>query len=134
MKVLSGEGEAQRVLELHQVRHPLVELQESVSYIANDVAFAPATSTLHLITGPNMGGKSTYVRSVGVAVLMAQMGSFIPADAGSKMSVVGKFYLSELQRLRVSKACFFLVFWIRIRIYSHSFCQLDQVPYPEWQK
>jgi DNA mismatch repair protein MSH2 len=108
MKVLSGEGEAQRVLELHQVRHPLVELQESVSYIANDVAFAPATSTLHLITGPNMGGKSTYIRSVGVAVLMAQMGSFIPADAGSKMSVVGKLnYLRELPSLSVSKALFF---------------------------
>ncbi len=100
MKVLSGEGEAQRVLELHQVRHPLVELQENVSYIANDVAFAPSTSTLHLITGPNMGGKSTYIRSVGVAVLMAQMGSFIPADAGSKMSVVGKlYYLPELPSL-----------------------------------
>jgi hypothetical protein len=83
-------------------------LQESVSYIANDVAFAPATSTLHLITGPNMGGKSTYIRSVGVAVLMAQMGSFIPADAGSKMSVVGKFYyLSEVPSLCLEGLGFF---------------------------
>jgi dsDNA-specific endonuclease/ATPase MutS2 len=121
MKVLSGEGKAQRVLELHQVRHPLVELQESVSYIANDVAFAPSTSTLHLITGPNMGGKSTYIRSVGVAVLMAQMGSFIPADAGSKMSVVGKlYYLPELPSLSVSKALFFLVLLSRIRINPSS--------------
>ncbi len=89
-QVLSGEKVEERLLELHQVRHPIVELQETVSYIANDVAFSPTTSTLHIITGPNMGGKSTYIRSVGVAVLMAQMGSFIPADAGSRLSVIGE--------------------------------------------
>jgi DNA mismatch repair protein MSH2 len=85
------------------VRHPIVELQEAVSFIANDVEFRSAEDTLHLVTGPNMGGKSTYIRSVGVAVLMAQMGSFIPADPGSKISVVGKnrllvkdFYFSSV--------------------------------------
>jgi len=71
-------GQAAR-LHFSQLRHPIVELQDGVNYIPNDVEFSPG-STLHLITGPNMGGKSTYLRSVGIAVLMAQCGSFVPAD------------------------------------------------------
>ena len=87
-EVMAAEG-GERVLQLNQVRHPIVELQEAVNFIGNDVTFSPTSSTLHIITGPNLGGKSTYIRSVGVAVLMAQMGSFIPADPGSRLSVVG---------------------------------------------
>jgi len=61
-------------------RHPIVELQDSCNYIPNDVDLNPE-SLIHIITGPNMGGKSTYLRSIGCAVLMAQCGSFVAAES-----------------------------------------------------
>eukprot|EP00090_Calanus_glacialis_P000024 TRINITY_DN10022_c0_g1_i1.p1 TRINITY_DN10022_c0_g1~~TRINITY_DN10022_c0_g1_i1.p1 ORF type:complete len:917 (-),score=322.44 TRINITY_DN10022_c0_g1_i1:110-2860(-) len=85
-KVLANTPSQAAQLHLTQLRHPIVELQDSVNYIPNDVQFSP-DSTLHLITGPNMGGKSTYLRSVGMAVLMAQCGSFVPAET-AEMTVM----------------------------------------------
>lgn len=58
-----------RVLKLTGMFHPCLKLQEDITIIANDVAFIPT-----------MGGKSTYIRSVGAAVLMAHIGSFVPCD------------------------------------------------------
>jgi DNA mismatch repair protein MutS len=62
-------------------RHPVVEklLDSSIRYVPNDTHFDSA-SRLHLITGPNMAGKSTYIRQVAIITLMAQIGSFVPAD------------------------------------------------------
>ena len=77
---------APRELTFSQLRHPIVELHDKVNYIPNDVTLSKSSS-LHLITGPNMGGKSTYLRSVGCAVLMAQCGSFVSADSAT-LSVV----------------------------------------------
>lgn len=68
---------ATRVLNLRELRHPCLELQEDVTYIANDVAFRQNETNMHIITGPNMGGKSTYIRSVAAAVLMAHVGAFV---------------------------------------------------------
>ncbi|XP_054163870.1 DNA mismatch repair protein Msh2-like [Oppia nitens] len=63
------------------VRHPCLELQDNVSYIANDVSFDSKKHKFYFITGPNMGGKSTYIRSIALCVLMAQIGSYVPADS-----------------------------------------------------
>ncbi|MEL6270595.1 MAG: DNA mismatch repair protein MutS [Chloroflexota bacterium] len=62
-------------------RHPVVEqmLGGGVRYVANDTHF-DTDSRVHIITGPNMSGKSTYIRQVAIITLMAQIGSFVPAD------------------------------------------------------
>jgi len=65
------------MLEIDAGRHPVVEAQVP-DYIANDTRFG-AERRLLLITGPNMGGKSTYMRQVALVVLLARVGSFVPA-------------------------------------------------------
>ncbi len=62
-------------------RHPVVEktLERDTRYVANDTHF-DTMSRVHIITGPNMSGKSTYIRQVAIITLMAQIGSFVPAD------------------------------------------------------
>jgi DNA mismatch repair protein MutS len=64
-------------LDLKALRHPVVE-RELETYVPNDCVLAPARRLL-VITGPNMGGKSTYMRSVALAALLAYVGSFVPA-------------------------------------------------------
>lgn len=68
-------------IEIHEGRHPVVEvaLQEN-EFIPNGCALDCSDRQIVLITGPNMGGKSTYLRQVALIVLMAQIGSFVPAD------------------------------------------------------
>jgi DNA mismatch repair protein MutS len=63
-------------------RHPVIEellRQKGERFVPNDLCFEPGRQQLLLITGPNMGGKSTYLRQSALIVLMAQMGSFVPA-------------------------------------------------------
>jgi DNA mismatch repair protein MutS len=67
------------LLEIEAGRHPVVEAQLE-RFIANDARLSPARRLL-LITGPNMGGKSTYMRQVALIALMAHVGSFVPARA-----------------------------------------------------
>ena len=69
----------ERGIEIEGGRHPVVEAQIE-NFIANDCRLSPTRSLL-LITGPNMGGKSTYMRQVALITLMAHIGSFVPARA-----------------------------------------------------
>ncbi|RHY78534.1 hypothetical protein DYB31_007376, partial [Aphanomyces astaci] len=62
-------------------RHPCVELQDGVQFIPNNVDMDAHTSRFQLVTGPNMGGKSTYIRALGAITVMAQIGSFVPATS-----------------------------------------------------
>ena len=80
-------------LEIKNGRHPVIEKQLPVGtpYIANDVYLDRETQQLIMITGPNMSGKSAILRQTALIVLLAQMGSFVPADA-VRMGIVDKIF------------------------------------------
>jgi DNA mismatch repair protein MutS len=73
-------------------RHPVVEktLDSGLRYVPNDTHF-DSMSRVHIITGPNMSGKSTYIRQVAIITLMAQIGSFVPADEAT-IGVVDRIF------------------------------------------
>ncbi len=72
------------VLDIRNGRHPVVEqfLPAGERFVPNDVTFEPGES-VRVITGPNMAGKSTFLRQAALIALMAQMGSYVPADAAT---------------------------------------------------
>ncbi|CAA0107834.1 DNA mismatch repair protein MutS [Zhongshania aliphaticivorans] len=80
----------QPMLDITQGRHPVVESVLDDPFIANDLKLAQDRRTL-IITGPNMGGKSTYMRQTALIVLLAHIGSFVPAQA-VKLSLVDQIF------------------------------------------
>jgi DNA mismatch repair protein MutS len=80
-------------LEITNGRHPVIEKQlpVGVPYIANDVYLDRENQQLIMITGPNMSGKSAILRQTALIVLLAQMGSFVPAEA-VRMGIVDKIF------------------------------------------
>lgn len=79
-------------IELDKMRHPCIENQPDVeNYVPNDIAMSKDAKKFYLVTGPNMGGKSTFIRSVAINVLMAQSGSLIPAEDG-RISIIDGVY------------------------------------------
>ncbi len=68
------------IIEIKQGRHPVVEQNTTTPFIANDLMLNHERKTL-IITGPNMGGKSTYMRQTALIVLLAHIGAFVPAES-----------------------------------------------------
>ncbi len=72
------------IIDIHGGRHPVVEtMQRGEMFISNDTYLNNDRDMIYLITGPNMAGKSTYMRQCAIICLMAQIGCFIPADYGN---------------------------------------------------
>jgi DNA mismatch repair protein MutS len=81
----------EKCLEIHDGRHPVVEkLRASERFVPNDAVLGD-DEIIRIITGPNMSGKSTFLRQVALIVLMAQMGSFIPAKA-ARIGLVDRIF------------------------------------------
>jgi len=80
------------IIEIRDGRHPVVEIMQSGSlFVPNDTFLDCADDRTALITGPNMAGKSTYMRQIALCVIMAQMGSFIPASS-ARIGVVDRVF------------------------------------------
>ena len=82
-------------LEIIEGRHPVIEQLEiaggSERFVPNDLFLNSTTHNVLLLTGPNMGGKSTYLRQTALIVIMAQMGSFVPARS-ARLSVIDRVF------------------------------------------
>jgi DNA mismatch repair protein MutS len=90
------EVDAGERLEIRAGRHPVVEellraRRDAGAYVANDASLDPGDAQILLLTGPNMSGKSTYLRQVAVLVLLAQIGSFVPAES-MQLGVVDRIF------------------------------------------
>jgi DNA mismatch repair protein MutS len=78
-------------LEIIAGRHPVIEQQSGDRFVPNDLYLNRTTHPILLLTGPNMGGKSTYLRQTALIVIMAQMGSFVPARS-ARLSIVDRVF------------------------------------------
>jgi len=82
-------------LEILEGRHPVIEQQEMSGgtdrFVPNDLYLNSSTHTILLLTGPNMGGKSTYLRQTALIVILAHMGSFVPARS-ARLGVVDRVF------------------------------------------
>ena len=88
LPIVDNSGE----INIKEGRHPVIEkMLPSGSFVANDTYLNKESDRLSIITGPNMAGKSTYMRQVALITLMAQIGSFVPASY-AKIGVVDKIF------------------------------------------
>ena len=82
-------------LEIVEGRHPVIEQQElgggGERFVPNDLYLNASTHTILILTGPNMGGKSTYLRQAALTVILAQMGSFVPART-ARLGIVDRVF------------------------------------------
>ncbi|MBQ2061104.1 MAG: DNA mismatch repair protein MutS [Oscillospiraceae bacterium] len=80
------------VIEIHDGRHPVVEqMRSDTLFVPNDTYLGSSENRVAIITGPNMAGKSTYMRQVALIALMAQVGSFVPARA-AHLGIVDRIF------------------------------------------
>ena len=84
--------EMSRALYIRNGRHPVIEqVQTDISFVPNDTEMDEEANRVLILTGPNMAGKSTYIRQVALITLMAQIGSFVPADA-ARIGLVDRIF------------------------------------------
>jgi DNA mismatch repair protein MutS len=72
-------------------RHPVISVQDDVQFITNDIDISNSGTRFMLVTGPNMAGKSTYLRQTALITLLAQIGSFVPADS-AEIGIVDRIF------------------------------------------
>ncbi|MDF2502887.1 DNA mismatch repair protein MutS [Clostridium sp.] len=120
-------------IDIHEGRHPVVENMISVgTFVANDTKINTTDEQLMLITGPNMAGKSTYMRQVALIVIMAQIGSFVPAQ-DAIISICDKIFtrIGASDDLAAGKSTFMVEMWevsnILKNATSKSLIILDEV-------
>jgi DNA mismatch repair protein MutS len=82
---------AESVVEFTDGRHPVMESLLGSSFVPNDLQIGADRSRFILLTGPNMGGKSTYLRQTALLVILAQIGSFVPARA-ARLGIVDRIF------------------------------------------
>ena len=78
-------------IEIEAGRHPVVEASQTDPFVPNDTRLDPDDRQILVLTGPNMAGKSTYLRQTALIVLLAQIGSFVPADR-AEISLVDRIF------------------------------------------
>lgn len=119
-------------IEIDRGRHPVVELaQTDTPFVPNDTRIRPE-SAIQIITGPNMSGKSTYLRQTALIVLLAQMGSFVPA-ARAQIGVVDRIFtrLGASDEIHRGQSTFMVEMVETANILHHatrrSFLVLDEI-------
>ncbi len=96
------------IIEISEGRHPIIEqLLPRGDFVGNDTSLDTAGDQIQLLTGPNMAGKSTYLRQVGLIVIMAQAGSFVPADR-ARIGIVDRVFtrVGASDRLSLGESTF----------------------------
>lgn len=99
---------AESLLEIVEGRHPVIEqLLARGDFVGNDTQLDTSSQQMQLLTGPNMAGKSTYLRQVGLIVIMAQAGSFVPAQSAT-IGVVDRVFtrVGASDRLTLGESTF----------------------------
>lgn len=125
--IVSGE------MQIKDGRHPVVEtLLEDKQFVPNDVQFTPNEQELLLITGPNMAGKSVFIRQNALIILMAQMGSFVPAKKATISIVDQIFVRSGASDVITSGLSTFMVEMVETahilnHATEHSFIVMDEI-------
>lgn len=124
----------EKVFEIKNGRHPVVEnnLQsEGSNFVANDCELSNS-SFISVLTGPNMGGKSTYLRQNAIIIIMAQIGSFVPADS-AKIGIVDRIFsrVGAFDDISSGKSTFMVEMIETATILQHatekSFIILDEI-------
>lgn len=120
-------------LVIEGARHPVIEaVLPPGSFVANDVTLGPEANRIHILTGPNMSGKSTYLRQIGLIVILAQIGSFVPADS-AEIGLVDRVFtrVGALDNLARGQSTFLVEMVETANILNHasgrSLVLLDEV-------